>query len=60
MKKLTLIVMVFLFTFCSSSNQENTLSKKNLKTAQSFLDNIITNPVNAKGSQGTYCYSLVC
>jgi len=48
MKKLTLIVMAFLFTFCSSSNQENTLSKKNLKTAQSFLDNIITNPVNAK------------
>ena len=46
MKKLTLIVMAFLFTFCSSSNQENTLSKKNLETAQSFLDNIITNPVN--------------
>ena len=48
MKKLIIISIAFLFTFCSPSNKENILSKNNLETAQSFLDNIITNPATAK------------
>jgi ketosteroid isomerase-like protein len=48
MKKIIIISITFLFSFCSPSIEENILGKKNLETAQSFLDNIITNPDTAK------------
>ena len=48
MKKLIILSVSIFFISCSPSNQENATSKRNLETAQSFLDNIIINPELAK------------
>tara|TARA_B110000003_G_scaffold111447_1_gene114064 strand:+ start:2364 stop:2855 length:492 start_codon:yes stop_codon:yes gene_type:complete len=48
MKKLIILSISMVFTFCSPPNQDDGTRKKNLEIAQSFLDNIITDPDLAK------------
>ena len=47
MKKLT-ILLISIFIFSCTSEKEISLANKNLEMAQSFLDNIITNPEEAQ------------
>ena len=47
MKTTFLIIITTLIISCSET-KENSLSKKNLEMAQSFLDNIIANPEKAQ------------
>lgn len=47
MKKL-LILLISIFIFSCSSEKEISSANKNLEMAQSFLDNIITNPEEAQ------------
>ena len=41
-------IFIAIFVFSCNSPKKNSLSKNNLEMAQSFLDNIITNPEKAK------------
>ena len=41
-------ILIIIFVFSCNSPKENSLSENNQEIAQSFLDNIITNPEKAQ------------